>query len=143
MGAAQLTEEVLFFEPSIHGKGHTRTPGPQGVGAGIFSNKWGANLTQSSSSPLMPEGRVWEASGGKGPSIYLGEIRPLSEKICFVIFSEMRQERAGGLCTLEILIRPSEGGWRDEMAQRVRALTALPKVLSLNPSNHMVAHNHP
>ena len=30
-----------------------------------------------------------------------------------------------------------------EMAQRVRALIALPKVLSSNPSNHMVAHNHP
>jgi hypothetical protein len=30
-----------------------------------------------------------------------------------------------------------------EMAQWVRALTALPKVLSSNPSNHMVAHNHP
>jgi hypothetical protein len=30
-----------------------------------------------------------------------------------------------------------------EMAQRVRVLTALPKVLSSNPSNHMVAHNHP
>jgi hypothetical protein len=29
-----------------------------------------------------------------------------------------------------------------EMAQQVRALTALPKVLSSNPSNHMVAHNH-
>jgi hypothetical protein len=29
-----------------------------------------------------------------------------------------------------------------EMAQWVRALTALPKVLSSNPSNHMVAHNH-
>jgi hypothetical protein len=30
-----------------------------------------------------------------------------------------------------------------EMAQRLRALTAaLPKVLSSNPSNHMVAHNH-
>ena len=29
------------------------------------------------------------------------------------------------------------------MAQRVRALTALPKVLSSNPSNHMVAFNHP
>jgi hypothetical protein len=29
-----------------------------------------------------------------------------------------------------------------EMAQRVRALTAVPKVLSSNPSNHMVAHNH-
>jgi hypothetical protein len=25
----------------------------------------------------------------------------------------------------------------------LRALTALPKVLSSNPSNHMVAHNHP
>jgi hypothetical protein len=30
-----------------------------------------------------------------------------------------------------------------EVAQQVRALTALPKVLSSNPSNHMVAHNHP
>jgi hypothetical protein len=30
-----------------------------------------------------------------------------------------------------------------EMAQRVRALTALPKILRLNPSNHMVTHNHP
>jgi hypothetical protein len=30
-----------------------------------------------------------------------------------------------------------------EMAQQVRALTVLPKVLSSNPSNHMVAHNHP
>jgi hypothetical protein len=29
-----------------------------------------------------------------------------------------------------------------EMAQRVRALTAPPKVLSSNPSNHMVAYNH-
>jgi hypothetical protein len=30
-----------------------------------------------------------------------------------------------------------------KMAQQVRALTALLKVLSSNPSNHMVAHNHP
>jgi hypothetical protein len=30
-----------------------------------------------------------------------------------------------------------------EMAQQLRALTALPKVLSSNPSYHMVAHNHP
>jgi hypothetical protein len=28
------------------------------------------------------------------------------------------------------------------MAQWLRALTALPAVLSSNPSNHMVAHNH-
>jgi hypothetical protein len=34
--------------------------------------------------------------------------------------------------------------WRaGEMAQWLRALTALPKILSSNPSNHMVAHNHP
>jgi hypothetical protein len=30
-----------------------------------------------------------------------------------------------------------------EMAEWVRALIALLKVLSSNPSNHMVAHNHP
>jgi hypothetical protein len=30
-----------------------------------------------------------------------------------------------------------------EMAQQIRALSALPKVLSSNPSHHMVAHNHP
>jgi hypothetical protein len=30
-----------------------------------------------------------------------------------------------------------------EIAQRLRALTALPKVSSSNPSNHMAAHNHP
>ena len=29
-----------------------------------------------------------------------------------------------------------------EMAQRLRALTVLPEVLSSIPSNHMVAHNH-
>jgi hypothetical protein len=28
------------------------------------------------------------------------------------------------------------------MAQQLRALIALPEVLSLIPSNHMVAHNH-
>jgi hypothetical protein len=30
----------------------------------------------------------------------------------------------------------------EEVAQRLRALTALPDVLSSIPSNHMVAHNH-
>ena len=32
--------------------------------------------------------------------------------------------------------------WDGEMAQRLRALTALPWVLSSIPSNNMVAHNH-
>jgi hypothetical protein len=30
-----------------------------------------------------------------------------------------------------------------EMAQQLRALTAFLEVMSSNPSNHMVAHNHP
>jgi hypothetical protein len=34
------------------------------------------------------------------------------------------------------------GGGAGEMAQWLRALTALPKVLISNPSNHMAAHNH-
>jgi hypothetical protein len=33
--------------------------------------------------------------------------------------------------------------WAEEMDQWLRAPTALPKVLSSNLSNHMVAHNHP
>jgi hypothetical protein len=36
-----------------------------------------------------------------------------------------------------------QGSWAGEMAQQLRALTALPEVLSSIPSNHMVAHNHP
>jgi hypothetical protein len=33
-------------------------------------------------------------------------------------------------------------GRAGEMAQGLRALTALPEVLSSVPRNHMVAHNH-
>jgi hypothetical protein len=36
-------------------------------------------------------------------------------------------------------IPPQRAG---EMAQRIRALAALPEVLSSIPSNHMVTHNH-
>jgi hypothetical protein len=43
---------------------------------------------------------------------------------------------------MEIKLKSSNQGGAGEMAQWVRALTALPEVLSLNPSNHMVAHNH-
>jgi hypothetical protein len=38
------------------------------------------------------------------------------------------------------ILRTKSGA--EEMAQQVRALTALTKVMSSNPSNHMVAHNH-
>jgi hypothetical protein len=51
--------------------------------------------------------------------------------------SYKRKHLTGSLLTvLESL------AWAGEMAQLLRALTALPKVLSSNPSNHMVAHNH-
>lgn len=32
--------------------------------------------------------------------------------------------------------------WAGKMAQQVRALTALTKILSSHPSNHMVVHNY-
>eukprot|EP00128_Syssomonas_multiformis_P016989 Colp12_sorted_trinity150504_noHs@17845 len=39
--------------------------------------------------------------------------------------------------------RSKAGAGAGEMAQRLRALTALQKAMSSNTSNHMVAHNHP
>jgi hypothetical protein len=41
--------------------------------------------------------------------------------------------------TLQITIKTCGAG---EMAQQLKALTALPKGLSSNPSNHMEAYNH-
>jgi hypothetical protein len=40
---------------------------------------------------------------------------------------------------VSVEVRGREAG---EMAQWLRTLTAIPKVLSSIPSNHMVAHNH-
>jgi len=36
----------------------------------------------------------------------------------------------------------NKGKQAGQVAQWLRALSALPEVLSSNPSNHMVAHNH-
>jgi hypothetical protein len=38
--------------------------------------------------------------------------------------------------------RPVSKQLAGEMAQRLKALTALPEVLISIPSNHIVAHNH-
>ena len=40
------------------------------------------------------------------------------------------------------ITREKKRSWAGEMAQGLRALTVLPKVLSSIPSNHMVAHDH-
>jgi hypothetical protein len=48
-----------------------------------------------------------------------------------------------GLQRISVLLKTEKATFRaGEMAQRLRALAALVKVLSSNPSNHMVAHNH-
>jgi hypothetical protein len=59
--------------------------------------------------------------------------------------TKRKKARCG--CTTVILAIVEAGGLKvhirvREMAQWLRALTALPKILSSNPSNHMVAHNH-
>jgi hypothetical protein len=62
-----------------------------------------------------------------------------TEKLTKVWFSAL----ARGVILRFTLKLKELGTGAGEMAQRLRALTALPKVLSSNPSNHMVAHNHP
>jgi hypothetical protein len=57
----------------------------------------------------------------------------------------LRQEGHKFEVTLDYILKLSSKkvwGWAGEMAQSLRAPTALPKVLSSNPSNHMVTHNH-
>jgi hypothetical protein len=42
----------------------------------------------------------------------------------------------------ELAFFASENYWTGEIAQWLRALTALPEILSSIPRNHMVAYNH-
>jgi hypothetical protein len=50
------------------------------------------------------------------------------------LFSQQLGGRGRGIRSLALVA--------GEMVQWLRALTALPEVLSSNPSNHMVAHSH-
>jgi hypothetical protein len=43
---------------------------------------------------------------------------------------------------IPLTLKKNETTGAGEMAQQLRALTALPEVLSSISSNHMVAHNH-
>jgi hypothetical protein len=57
----------------------------------------------------------------------------------------LRQEESNCKISFGYIARPGLKNsllWAGEMAQRLRALTALLKVLSSNPRNHMVAHNY-
>ena len=62
------------------------------------------------------------------------------EYVVFVIESQLAKVRRGKMVKISTI---KHGYLRaGEMAQCLRALAALPEVLSSNPSNHMVAHNH-
>jgi hypothetical protein len=52
------------------------------------------------------------------------------------------EERMFFIIPKKIFILESDSLVLGEMAQWLRALTALPEVLSSIPSNHIVAHNH-
>jgi hypothetical protein len=58
---------------------------------------------------------------------------------CERIHCSFSKHRNTYFCDLVKILQRGAG----EMAQRVRALTALPKVMSSNPNSHMVDHNHP
>jgi len=79
--------------------------------------------------------------------------RPKAEQGRSMVGAGAQEPEAGeSLCELKhsILCRPDKATKTllkqttraGEMAQRLRALTALPEVLSSIPSNHMVARNH-
>jgi hypothetical protein len=51
-----------------------------------------------------------------------------------------REMRMAGVTRYQDILKSFE--WAGEMVQWVRPLTALPDVLSSNPSNHKAAHNH-
>jgi hypothetical protein len=81
----------------------------------------------------VPRGSLVQKEREKGQESLFKEIMPensnLSKQIDIQILEVQRS-----------LIRLNRRAGK--MAQPVRALTALPKVPSSNPSNHMVAHNH-
>jgi hypothetical protein len=62
-------------------------------------------------------------------------------KEIFGLEQEVSEDATVCLHTIIKSLEEEEGA--GEMAQRLRAPTALPEVLSSNPDNHMVAHNHP
>ena len=115
-------EKELYFIPS--------TSGP-----------WGKPLSLSPRLSL-----ALETEKGLAFSIHKGLIESLpgpgqsSAQQCFSfsVITKCSLVHVAKLCFAQ-----EENQGAGEIAQWLRAQTALPKVPSSNPSNHMVAHNHP
>jgi hypothetical protein len=87
--------------------------------------------------------------------VYVHKINEYNFKIrSFITSNYLMGTGHGGGCLENPSTLEAEAGVQGQPGQQktipglvrwlsgVRALTALPKVLSSNPSNHMVAHNH-
>jgi hypothetical protein len=61
-------------------------------------------------------------------------------KVWFIAAAPLMAHQAA--TEMLVFLSRKKGTGAGEMAQWLRTPTALPKVLSSNPSNHMVAHNH-
>ena len=81
------------------------------------------------------------SSGKREPQLGVASIRLTCEQVSRVFSWLMINMDSGspGHVLLRCVRKQFRAG---EMAQRLRALAALPEVLSSIPSNHMVAHNH-
>jgi hypothetical protein len=101
-------------------------------------NKKQSNKQQQKSNPGKPSPPFGFALSNKMPLHPFGESLPDDHDITASLESALariyqKETEVGGKN-----VKGRAGG----MAQRVRALAALPEVLSSIPSNHMVAHNH-
>jgi hypothetical protein len=79
----------------------------------------------------------WKKNVAEGSYLHAWEAERGTGSLYNISILQERPSCSEGRCPE---IQKVEAG---EMAQRIRALTALLKVLSSNPSNHIVAHNHP
>jgi hypothetical protein len=78
----------------------------------------------------------------------VSETHTVEEQAQCPVSSDLHMNKCHGMCThvnrhnhINIILKYFLRA--EEMAQQLRALTALSEVLSSNPSNHMAAHNHP
>ena len=93
---------------------------------------------------VMQEINVLLHSAGRPTSPSLRKPH-LSTEWTICLNLQAQEDKDEHLCLVSIFLENcyiKEGRRAGEMAQQLRALTALPEVLSSTPNSHMVAHNH-